>query len=355
MRKFLSIVMAGLLVAIVFNSASVYADTSNNGDFGMTPFADGSGTCADPYQITTIEELDAIHGYLDRNFTLMHHLDFEDDTSYADPDNKNDYITGNGWLPLGDSGEGGEFTGSFDGQQHKISNLFINRSSTVYSSLFGYILNAEISNLGLIDVYVTGRNAVGSFAGRSWRSSISDCYATGYVQGAWYYVGGLVGGNNGSISDCHASVEITGNCYIGGLVGCNEGSISDSFATGDVIGKDFDEEIRNVGGLVGGNDGSISDSYATGNVTGNRYVGGLTGCNWDSISGCYAKGTVTGIWDNGISVIDVLIGRWFLGRLAGANFGSISDSYATGRINRRLFVEGLFWHIIYQLFPNWCV
>ena len=169
MRKFLSIVMAGLLVTIVFNSASVYADTSDT-----TPFADGSGTYADPYHISTIEELDTIRDYLDKSFILMNNLDFNDDASYADPDNKHDYITGDGWCPIGHYKEGTEFTGSFDGQQYAISNLFVNRSSSDYSSLFGYVLDAEIFHLGLIDVYVTGRGNIGSFAGNSERSSLSD-------------------------------------------------------------------------------------------------------------------------------------------------------------------------------------
>lgn len=352
MKKTFSIIITCLLITVIFSSTSGYANTSNNNNDELIPFAGGSGTRADPYQITTIEELDAMRDYPDKDFILMNDLDFEDNASYSNPDNKEDYISGTGWFPIGNSRDGGEFTGSFNGQHHTISNLFINQSSFMYSSLFGCILDAEISHLGLIDVYVIGGNAVASFAGHSSGGSLLGCYATGYVKGAWFYVGGLVGGNNGSISECYASVKVKGNCYIGGLVGYNEGLISDCFATGDVIGRDFDNEIRNVGGLVGGNSGTISGSYATGNVTGVRYVGGLTGCNWGFISDCYATGTVTGIWHHGISVADVFIGRWYLGRLTGANFGSISTSYGMGRVNRRFFVEGLFWLILHQIFPN---
>ena len=344
MKKISSIVIACSLLFVVFSSASVYADDSDT-----SPFTNGSGTHADPYQITTIEELDAIRDYLDKSFILMNNLDFEDDASYTDPENKDDYITGDGWCHIGYYTEGSEFTGSFDGQGYTISNLFVNRSSTVYSSLFGYVLDAEISHLGLIDVYVIGRGSLGSFAGNIERSSLSDCYATGYVDGSGFYVGGLVGRNNGFISDCQASVEVTGDFYVGGLVGLNEGSITDCYATGNVIGNDFDNEIRNIGGLVGGNAGSVLDSFASGNVTGNTYMGGLVGANWHNISRCHAKGKVTGIWHN---YGHITFGRRYVGSLTGANFGNVSYSYATGRATFRWYVFGVFYHLLTHLLPD---
>ena len=42
-----------------------------------------------------------------------------------------------------------------------------------------------------------------------------------------------------------------------------------------------------VGGLVGCNDGTVSDSYSTGNVTGNTHVGGLVGQNNDIVSNSF--------------------------------------------------------------------
>jgi len=54
--------------------------------------------------------------------------DFNDNDSFTDPDNKRDCIIGDGWCPIGHYEEGTEFTDSFDGQQHTISNQFVNRS-----------------------------------------------------------------------------------------------------------------------------------------------------------------------------------------------------------------------------------
>ena len=47
------------------------------------------------------------------------------------------------------------FTGSFDGAGHKITNLYIKRSSTDNVGLFGYADRvAEIKNIGVTDAYI---------------------------------------------------------------------------------------------------------------------------------------------------------------------------------------------------------
>jgi hypothetical protein len=349
MRKIISLFMASILLTLLFSSM-VSSETVDT-----IPFSDGSGTLSDPYQITTIEELDAIRDYLDKSYILMNSLDFEDDASYFDPNNKDTYVAGDGWNPIGHYTEGTEFSGSFDGQGYTISNLFINRSHSGYSSLFGYVLEAEISHLGLTDVSITSRGSAGGIAGHNERGVLSDCFVTGQVKdliGSSFYVGGLVGRNNGTISDCHTSVNVRGDLYVGGLVGYNEGVIVNSSATKDVIGSNFKNNVRNIGGLVGGNAGFVVDSFALGNVTGSTYVGGLVGANWHTISSCYATGKVTGIWYN---FGNITFGRRYVGPLTGANFGSVSDSYATGRATLRGYVFGVFYQIISHLLPKWFI
>jgi len=344
MKKISSIAIACSLVLVVFSSALVCANTPET-----TPFSYGNGTLSDPYQITTIEELDEIRDYLDCCFILMNNLDFEDDASYANPEHKEMYITDEGWQPIGYYEEETAFTGSFDGQGYSISNLFVNRSLKFHSSLFGKIHTAEIAHLDLIDVYVVGLGNVGSVAGGSGGSTIVDCSASGMVIGSGFNVGGLVGWNTGSISDCNVSADVTGDFYVGGLVGLNKGVITDSSASGEVIGSDFNTEIRNIGGLVGGNLGSVIDSFATGNVTGNTYVGGLVGANWHNISLCYATGEVKGIWHN---YGHIVYGRRYVGRLTGADFGNVSSSYATGGVTFRGYVLGVFYHLLTHLLPE---
>ena len=82
---------------------------------------------------------------------------------------------GEGFEPIGTHGN--RFTGTFDGPGYKITNLYINRPSANYVGLFGRTdSGSEIKNVGLEDGSV----------------SASD------------YVGGLVGINNGTISNSYS-------------------------------------------------------------------------------------------------------------------------------------------------------
>ncbi|HUW26803.1 MAG TPA: MBG domain-containing protein [Gallionella sp.] len=232
------------------------------------------------------------------------------------------------------------FTGSFDGLGHTISDLTINRPTTDYVGLFGYVQNATISNVGLVGGSVTGNYYVGGLAGRldafgGGTTSISNSYAAGNVTGD-RFVGGLTGylyTYNGtiSISNSYASSSVSGDKYVGGLAGrlyADNGasiSISNSYATGSVTGS-FSGGL--AGDVYAGPSSivSISNSYATGNVTGNSFVGGLMGYFYAnnataSISNSYATGSVTGSSAGGLAG-----GMYaYLGATA-----SIDNSYATG-------------------------
>ncbi|MFA7134080.1 MAG: GLUG motif-containing protein, partial [archaeon] len=73
-----------------------------------------------------------------------------------------------------------EFIGSFNGNNHFISNLVINSGDESYVGLFGY-LNGSISNIGLINVSITGFENVGGLVGYSNDGSIVNSYSTGSV------------------------------------------------------------------------------------------------------------------------------------------------------------------------------
>ncbi len=94
-------------------------------------------------------------------------------------------------------------------------------------------------------------------------------------------LGGLAGFNaaNGTISSAAATGAVdatgSGSSFIGGLVGGNEGSVASSLATAAVLASG----AKDVGGLAGDNTGSITQSLATGAVlaAGATHVGGLVG------------------------------------------------------------------------------
>jgi uncharacterized repeat protein (TIGR02543 family) len=224
--------------------------------------------------------------------------------------------------------------------------------------LFGYAeTTAKIRNLGLVGVNVTGCNYVGGLVGGN-RGLVTNSYVTGDVTGS-NYVGGLVGQNYGQVTNSYVTGDVTGRGEVGGLVGKNYGLIADSYATGTVtdiwsgsIGGLAGENSESgtitnchaevtvtsissfVGGLVGNNFGAITKSHAVGNVEGRYDVGGLVGINnGGNIDKSYATGTVTGT-ETGISYT-------LVGGLVGSNTGPISNCFARGAVSGQEDIGGL--------------
>jgi len=90
------------------------------------------------------------------------------------------------------------------------------------------------------------------------------------------YVGGLVGGNGGTVSQSYSTGSVAGSEYVGGLVGGNGGTVTQSYSTGSVAVSEY------VGGLVGWNGGgTVSQSYSIDSVGGGSSAGGLVGVNYE--------------------------------------------------------------------------
>ena len=314
-----------------------------------------------------------------RGYELMNNLDFAR-SRWGEGASGGDAV-GGGWEPIGDnstSSNDSRFTAIFEGNGHTISNLFIDRSSTSYVGLFGSVSGstAELRNIGLLEVKVTGDSEVGGLAGWHYQGTVSNSYATGSVTGSDFtgglvglneegtvsgsyatgsvrgtnQVGGLVGQNSsGTVSGNYATGAVRGVGNVGGLVGRSNSSVSGSYATGSVRGD------YSVGGLVGSSLGDIVSSYATGSVTGDDNVGGLVGRSDSSVSGSYATGSVTGGdenigglvgWNQGGTVSSsyatgAVTGTIRVGGLVGRNDGSVSGSYATGSVRGTNRVGGL--------------
>jgi hypothetical protein len=193
--------------------------------------------------------------------------------------------------------QGTYFTGTFDGNGHKITNFSIkNIVSYSFVGLFGYINSGSVKNLGIENCSVIGNYSVGCLVGYSSGSTISNCYSTGSVSGN-SSVGCLAGYNSGgTISNCYSTGSVSGTSnsyYIGGLVGRNQGTVSTCYATGSVAGG------AEMGGLVGSNGGNITNCYSASAVSGSQYLGGLVGINYSTISNCYSTGAVSGSYDLG--------------------------------------------------------
>ena len=205
------------------------------------------------------------------------------------------YNGGEGFAPICSLNGGSFFTGVYNGNDKKISNLYINRISN-YQGLFGKIRNAKIHNLFLENVYITTSNVyVGALAGNTDSSEIRDVRVSGEIVGN-AAVGGITGfasdynGLQSQIIRCSAEVVIEPanwtSDYFGGIVGYLTNSlVSQCFTRVNIEG------YYNLGGVVGNSQsGEITDCQSEGRVFGNdssAYVGGILGSgNATTISDC---------------------------------------------------------------------
>ena len=281
-------------------------------------------------------------------YELTRSLDFDNADSYGSGAVNNAWTTGNGWEPIAVVGRK-QFV--FDGNGHTISNLFIERIDTYNVGLFSWNgLSGIIRNIGLVDVDVSGKNG-GGLVGNN-QGTISDSYASGNVSGSETATGGLVGSNGGTvgsgnvptISRSYASANVSGR-DVGGLVGSNHGLVTQSHATGTVSGADGSA----AGGLAGRNDhGTISASYATGSVLGGSPVGGLAGYHSGGrIIYSYATGSVEARGTGGTA--GGLVGRGLSVHTSDEDSWVIS-SYATGSVKGGVEVGGLIGNLLH---PSW--
>jgi prepilin-type N-terminal cleavage/methylation domain-containing protein len=200
---------------------------------------------------------------------------------------------GLGWLPIGTVAS--NFSGRFDGNGFKISNMTIKRSGTDANGLFGYCYRAYIENVKLLSVNVKGANDTGSIAGVLDLSTVISSYATGFIAGVdntGGIAGRVTGGDGATISNSASWVTVGGENNIGGVTGnirVAGTQIINVFSQGNVFGG------RIVGGIVGfaNANTTVSNSYSTGRITGiGADLGGAIGYGTAS-SGIYYDSTTS--------------------------------------------------------------
>lgn len=134
-----------------------------------------SGLEYNPYLIASIEDLVTFsksvnegNTYEGKYIELAIDLDFKDSNSYKNASSTQfgdlngdgtvkgiqEELTdenGKGFTPIGVGNEGSQksFNGTFNGNYHKIKNIYINNNENVYLALFAKAENATIKNLGL--------------------------------------------------------------------------------------------------------------------------------------------------------------------------------------------------------------
>ncbi|HEX4158130.1 MAG TPA: GLUG motif-containing protein [Rhizomicrobium sp.] len=188
-----------------------------------------------------------------------------------------------------------ELTGTVHGLGNTLSNLSVNHSKGKVSvGLFEYVAKTgSVDSLRLQKLTIISRNGqfgvgglVGSNDGLLFGDTVDGSISS--KGGNAGTVGGVVGGNGGTVTSSSADVDLKGpgTAMQGGLAGLNEGTINFSHATGNV-------ESFLAGGLVGINTGDIDQSYATGSIAGG-WPGGLAGSSGGTITNSYSTGTAGG-------------------------------------------------------------
>ena len=99
---------------------------------GTVPFAGGSGTEEDPYQVSTPEQLNEVRNNLDKYFIQINDIDMSEATSEGGIY----WNDGKGWEPIGTNSD--RFRGVYNGNKHCIEGLNINDFTDNTAGLFGY-------------------------------------------------------------------------------------------------------------------------------------------------------------------------------------------------------------------------
>lgn len=170
---------------------------------------------------------------------------------------------------------------------------------------------------------VSHKSAAGGIAG--WNDgSIKNCstYATlGTQQDGYAYLGGIVGINNGTVTDSApaASITVRGRYIIGGVAGLNLTNANITYNTSKSIPVTV-QANECAGGVAGVNCGSIALGSTTlqVNITAESYAGGIAGSNnmRNATTASIAGGNVTGT---------VTATKNYAGGAAGANYAEIAD------------------------------
>lgn len=169
---------------------------------------------------------------------------------------------------------------------------------------------------------VSHKSAAGGIAG--WNGgSIKNCstYATlGTQQDGYAYLGGIVGINNGTVTDSApaASITVRGRYIIGGVAGLNLTDASITYNTSNKIHVTV-QANECAGGVAGVNCGNIALGSTTlrVNITAESYAGGIAGSNnmRNATTASIAGGNVTGT---------VTATKNYAGGAAGANYANIT-------------------------------
>lgn len=337
-----------LTLAIASFPAVLAVETTN--DFKITTARiaqplKGTGTEADPYQISSAEELiwfaeNVNSGNTDICAKVMNNIDLNNAE----------------WAPIGNDSY--PYTGTFDGGEFIVSNFCVTAEKN-NQGFFGYCKDADIKNIITENGKISGKGSLGGIVGKAERGSITNCINGSTISSTGSSNGGIVGiCNNTQIISCVNNGDILQGAYQnGGIVGSATTSLIDCCINyGDISNTDH------TGGIVAYNDnGTVSNCvnygdikttgpfycYTAGIVANNRYSDSVVkNClNLGSLSGTNGQGckisAIVCATDNGGNNADNCYSLEGLGDLGFANNSELvteeqlKSGYVTWMLNEQ--------------------
>ena len=297
----------------------------NNNESSAVAFVGGKGTQKDPYQVSTPKQLNSVRNDLSAYYIQINDID----------------MSGWEWEPIGTvlpKYDGAEnigsmtdstfdnqyFSGTYNGNSYKISNLTINKDPFTPDinsyGLFAGISGGIVVNVNLVDINYQLDNSSSAHEYSSMRMiHYSIC------------VGGIGGrlDDTAIVENCSVSGNISVSnhyyAYVGGIVGYGNATKCTNYANVSAFDDSgaYDKYLS-CGGITGNPyypTSKISDCKNYGNIeaSGNGlvYCGGISG-DTGSIEKCINYGTITGkAKSSGIMISP--IGNCNVGGIVGVN------------------------------------
>ena len=233
------------------SSYATYSDVSDEAAAGQKTFSISTES-----ELNKIAEWTSGYGNNFNGITLV----LEKDIALScDKDDRTTHFT-----PIGINSS---FKGTFDGNGHKISNLYVDRAGK--AGLFASIFGASIKNL-TVEGTVVGSSSNGTDLG----------------------VGGIVGYSNSQIliENCVSNVNVSSSCENTGGI-CGYVNDADSVIRNCVNIGEIKSDSDKTGG-ISGNPGIVYNCANFGAVSGISNVAGIAGNTEKDVSLCYNAGPI---------------------------------------------------------------
>lgn len=375
----ISIIIIAMLIAGAVIAIKKVKFNQDKNEEPITSFA-GSGTKEEPYQISKVEDfinllLDINNGkaYADKYFVLQTNLNFEEDSSYNNPNDKNfgdlnndgkveelkkELTTGDGLKLVGKKDLSGKksveavFRGTFDGNGKAISNIKtkisdedLKQNVGLFGENKGTILNLRLITKLEIQDTKEHSTSIGVFAGKN-SGTIQKCKAEGEIKintnlESETFVAGIAGENTGKILDCVNEAKIEANCTMAGITAKNtkkedtqdSGVITNCTNNGNITKTNNSNTY--TAGLVAINEkGTITNCTNNGNISGKK-VGGIIGLSTGGAIASKNSGKLENLAED--SDNDEIVG----GIVAILESGTIENCKNTGTIEGLTYIGGI--------------